>query len=319
MENSNENKSIHDDTLNNNIRQLVTSGTIPIHVIYDDTDHFRKTPRLSYLHNLATTILMNNACDFEFRYGTFILNPLFPIGVLYDLVDCKTLPWEIHLRKLDTSRVNLADVHMNMIKHAEYLEKGTTSRISNFSKEQHKDIETCLIRDDFQSNLLFPYENINGLKSIATRFHFKDGTSIVSLLDLDSTVFGICQGIILKNEQVKDILYLKSTDYWLHICFPNAYSTIIEEFNEINKKLTVTFRPVGNIAIIKDNLVVIPITTKITTCENYVRRKLNLAKHLRIFLYLDGLFQIFTNEYLFNITPNKDKITLFYSVGEAWK
>ena len=354
---------MNDENVYKHLRKKITSGSIPIHIIFNGKDYFKICNRFSYFDALATSILKSDLKNFQFFYGEKLCDDKYSIGVCFDVMGCKNLPFTLMLRSFDkdTSRRDIFSEHLNSIKFAEYLEKEKLEKTVNLSKFNHNSITNMLMTEDFlntKTMSLFynnPYfikcqddeneidtktekkignnnnlekdksiENNdlvtrlnnekNRLKCIATRYHFKDGTTIVVKTPENSRIFGICQGILLPNIMAKDAYVLKDIDNWLHISFSNATSTALQEYK--SKKITIVFRPIGGTKIIKDSTIIITITSKVHICENYLKEKLCFSK--RVFLYLEGLFLIDPEEYLFNISMSKEKITISYSLVEAW-
>ena len=309
-----------------------------------DTDHFRIVPRCCYLEDLATSIMKDNCTPFKFFHivstsngkendaGTR-LDDRFQIGILFDTICPDSIPWKLTLRKCSSSldkdgeieiRKDLLKNHVSIMKHAEYVEtNGNIRKFSTFTRQDYKTVNGCISnrlnsKNENEQNLIDKYLSIkvdqfgkSDRPFIATRFHFKDGKSKVIQLSLEEKVFGICQGIVLKNYAIKDILQLKSTDNWLHISFPNATSETTDE-----KKVKITFRSVGGTSMIKDSVVLIDETNKVRQCSRYVKKQLKATDP--VYLYLDGLFLVDEKEEISNLHKGTGKLNLYYSTSEAW-
>jgi hypothetical protein len=318
---------------NSAIRTLIKNARIPVHIIYEGKDYFKMIPRFSYFDATATSITLNNSCNFAFIYrlkdktDEITCDDRFTVGISYDMIDPDTLPWKLELRKLPGKRRDFQKLHMNALKHAEYIEKGNISRISNLSKQQYQDIQKDIYLETFDcphagENEIGSSNSNKGNKKrqpIATRIHFSDGTSLVRKMDKKDSVYGIIQGILVSHVRAGDIPYMKNVDNWLHICFPNAKANVPQCIN--SRKITITFRSVGSTPMIIQNIIRISSVSTISFCNEYVLKKLgkSVADGTKLYFYLDGLFLVDDKETLYNLCfENCDKISLYYSDGEAW-
>jgi len=300
------------------IRKMVTNAKIPVHVVYEGKESFKMVPRFSYFDSIATMILQNNDCNFSFIYRyadgrETVCDDRFSVGIVYDMIDPDTLPWRIELRRAEGSRKDYQQHHINALKQAEYLETGSISGISNLSKQQYRKIHSDIQHEEFTCP--FTYDLSRERAKVATRIHFADGTSLVRRMDQNDSVFGIIQGIPVSHVRLKDILYLKNVDNWMHICFPNAS---VNASNYISsKKLLVTFRAVGSTPQIAKNVVKISSASTIGTCKEYVQKL--LSAETQLFFYFEGLFSTEDAEILYNLCPDGvDRLSLFYSIDQAW-
>jgi len=299
------------------IRDLVRSARIPVHVTYENREYFKMVARLSYFDALATSILNNNECRFSFLYrsknGEMIeCDPRFPVGVAYDVLDPDQVPWRLALVKTTGTRVRFEKLYINALKHAEYVEENGVSRISALSRTECDRM--------YRSMQMETYDDRHAQTSfsVATRFHFSDGKTLVKRMKSNATVFGMVQGILISQVKLQEVRYLKYADNWMHICFPNA-STDVEQAMK-NRKIQVVFRSVGSAPIVRKNVVRLSATSTASACSTYVRKNLNLSSSARVYLYLNGLFAVHDDETLYNLCTEDDQegITLYYSLSEAW-
>jgi hypothetical protein len=314
---------VNNEQLKNMIRKQVIISKIPVHIIYSGTDYFKMVSRFSYMDTLATLILKNNSCGFNFFYNNKKLNEKYPIGVLYDLSDPDMLPWKLVLLKNETDlRPDFSMIHLNALKHAEYLETGNIARLTNMSKIQHMQ----LMRDVSLEKYTNPFilSPPDPLRKVAIRIHFSDGQSLVICNKQNAFIYGIIQGILVEKTQLKHLIMLKNVDNWLHICFPNTItssniSVNIDEQNN-NKDIIVTFRSVGSTPIIKNNIIRFNDSTTISNCKEYVSSCLGCNYIIgTMFLYMDGMFSVEDDEPLYNLTlRRKDNLILYYSLCDAW-
>ena len=213
-------------------------------------------------------------------------------------------------------RRDVSVMHMNALKHAEYIETGNVQRLTNMSKKQHLQLARDMSMGNYANEIVFPGPEPG--RKIATRIHFSDGQSLVISNKPHSVLFGIIQGILVEKTKVENLLVLKSVDNWLHVCFPNTVTST--PLDTTNNEIVVTFRSVGSTPMIKNNVAQFKETATTATCEQYVIKQ--LGKHCEdggLFLYVDGMFLAKRDEPLYNLTLRKKKtLTLYYSNKEAW-
>lgn len=308
-----------DETL---LRTIVRSAKIPIHVFRVDVpsdefpDHFKMVPRFSYFESLASAILKNNDCDYVFTYNGVRCDDRFPVGISYDLFDPDEIPWRLVLERKPGKRKDFERLHMNSLKYAEYIETGNVTRINNFSREQYATIHRDILQETFQcADTLEAIRNRDAI--VAVRIHFSDGSSFVRKMSGDSSIYGVVQGILVSKVRVKDVLYLKQVDNWLHVCLPNAIADVSKYIQD--RKITVCFRSVASTPMIVKNIVKIPLSSTIEICRNYVSEKISKKSSVELCFYVEGLFRVYDEEPLFNMCLDEaNKLTLYYSLGEAW-
>ena len=346
---------INEQKLTKEIRTMITSGRIPVHVVHNNKDYFRNVPRMSYFSSLATSILLNNQCLFTFSLNApntretqtsntnniNICDDRFSIGVAYDLSDPSHLPWKLYLttskkddngngnslkenkkiyeetenvKETENERRDMFKEHTNNLRQAEFIETGNIARLNNMSVEEYKRMKKSIMHDNYDISNIFTIPN----KQVAVRYHFNDKETIVISHDMHKPLFGVCQGRVLWDVPAVNAIYLKDVDNFLHLCFPNAKAEINSELKE---PVIVTLRPVPGTLLIKDNIVKLSGESRLEVCENYVKKKLNLRGNL--FMYYDGLFLIDKNEPLYNLCvggkcAKTRKLTIFYSISEAW-
>jgi hypothetical protein len=274
---------------------------------------------------LATQILKNNSCGFRFLHKDTVLDERYSVGVLYDIRDPDVLPWELVLYKLDDcERRKAHEIHINALKHAEYVEIGNINVVNNMSRHDHVRLVRDLTMEKYDNP--FMYREVPNERPIATRVHFSDGNSLIICNRPDVSVFGIVQGLLISKSRAGDLRMLKDVDNWLHICFPNAAASSTET-NDRNggnggnnsNKIVVTFRSVAATPLIKENVVRFPKLTTIKQCRQYIERRLGAQYDGRkLFLYVDGMFLAEEDESLLNIAMDKSWTTLYYSTVEAW-
>lgn len=211
---------------------------------------------------------------------------------------------------------------MNSLKYAEYIETGNVTRINNFSREQYAIIHRDILQETFECQ--DTYKAIKDRSdNVAVRIHFSDGSSFVRKMTGDSSLYGMIQGILVSKVRVKDVLYLKQVDNWLHVCLPNAVADVSRYMGD--RKITVTFRSVASTPMIVKNVVKIPVASSIKTCKDYVRKKMSRSlmeptnPNVELYFYLEGLFWVSDEEPLYNLCLDEaNRLTLYYSIGEAW-
>lgn len=311
--------------INQLIHDLVTTAKLPLMIHYDGEVYYKIISRSAYFDNLATNILKNDTCSFVFEFNNVRLEEKYPIGVSYDISQPESLPWEIFLKKKKGTRVDIAKIFTNSVKFSEYLTNGKISHISNMSVKENNSLTESLKHCNLEKldGIMRPLMFENSGK-IAVRYHFKNGSSRVTTFDLNekqtertvSSVFGVCQGIILKLYSKQSIIFLKSFDNWLHIALPLADLNFEKE-----TLIRVNFIAVAGASVLKNSTIDMQSSVKVKDCQRYLNQQLSPTNSTstNYYIYKDGLFLVDNDEFLRNILfPNEKRLLLYYSKIEAW-
>ena len=310
--------SMNNSSTEEQIHNVIKKGSLPIEISYDGTVYFKMIHRLSYFDNLATLILRNNECNYNFIYNGKILSKRFTIGVAYDLSSPENLPWTITLTKEKGKRFDYVKHHIMSMKHAEYLQVGNIQKFTNLSKYQHKKLEhviKCSLWNDPSLDTFISSNN----QFTPCRFHFKDGKTKVALMKKDDKIFGICQGILIPKLKVGSLTLFKSIDNWIHVVYPNAMLKMDDNNSNI---IDIILRPVANTPLLKPSTSTLRIsdTSRVKDVTNYI--KTQIKDHKEFYLYYESLFLMEPEEhlynYLINTVKNNSKIIIYYSAQEAW-
>ncbi|KAL6068630.1 autophagy protein 5 [Balamuthia mandrillaris] len=193
-----------EDGVDEQVRRYIWEGCVPvvfgltpneITTLKPPDPFYLMVPRSSFLpmvtgpvreHFLQSSPVVVDEMWLEYEMGEEKI-PLkwhYPAGVLFDLLaEPEQLPWPltVHFQGFPTSRLlrcpnDLAVMHhyMNVLKEANYLKHGDSSKVNALSREDHNDLWEGLITNQYErfwkvNKTLFPKEGAAALKNLPIR------------------------------------------------------------------------------------------------------------------------------------------------------